>query len=69
MNSIFRGRDVGVKIAGNKQGAVDAGQKPKFTKSIASRMPQDQSKGMQVGDSIQDDKGLEKRVNTGKTSH
>ncbi|KAI3791869.1 hypothetical protein L2E82_05733 [Cichorium intybus] len=66
----------GVKIAGNKQGAVDAGQKPKFTKSTASRMQQDQSKGMQVGgqkevtkkqDSIQDDKGLEKRVNTGKT--
>ncbi|KAI3522693.1 hypothetical protein L1887_00680 [Cichorium endivia] len=37
----------GVKIAGNKQGAVDTGQKPKFTKSTASRMPQDQSKGMQ----------------------
>ncbi|KAI3506534.1 hypothetical protein L1887_21093 [Cichorium endivia] len=34
---------------GNKQGAVDAGQKPKFTKGTASRMPQDQSKGMQVG--------------------
>ncbi|KAI3723997.1 hypothetical protein L2E82_35761 [Cichorium intybus] len=65
-----------VNIAGTKQGVVDAGQKPKFTKSTASRMQQDQSKGMPVGgqkevtkklDSVKVEKLLEKRVNTGKT--
>ncbi|KAI3497009.1 hypothetical protein L1887_39389 [Cichorium endivia] len=66
----------GINIPGNKQGVLDAGQKPKFTKSTASRMQQDCSKGKAVGGQkevtkilgpIQDDKGLEKRVNTKKT--
>ncbi|KAI3501149.1 hypothetical protein L1887_29010 [Cichorium endivia] len=66
----------GVNIAGIKEGVVDAAQKPKFTKSRASRKHQDQSKGMPVGvqkevnkqlDSIQVEKVLDKRVNTGKT--
>ncbi|KAI3522370.1 hypothetical protein L1887_00092 [Cichorium endivia] len=66
----------GINIPGNKQGVLGAGQKPKFTKSTASRMQQDCSKGKAVGGQkeetkilgpIQDDKGLEKRVNTKKT--
>ncbi|KAI3502730.1 hypothetical protein L1887_30991 [Cichorium endivia] len=61
----------GINIPGNKQGVLDAGQKPKFTKSTASRMQQDCSKGKAVGGQkevtkilgpIQDDKGLEKRL-------
>ncbi|KAI3503791.1 hypothetical protein L1887_32241 [Cichorium endivia] len=68
----------GINIPGNKQGVLDAGQKPKFTKSTASRMQQDYSKGMAVGGQkevtkilgpIQDDKGLEKRVNTKENSN
>ncbi|KAI3765024.1 hypothetical protein L2E82_15045 [Cichorium intybus] len=57
-----------INIPGNKQGILDAD-----TKSTARRMQQDCSKGMAVGGQkevtkklgpIQDDKGLEKRVNT-----
>ncbi|KAI3523747.1 hypothetical protein L1887_02119 [Cichorium endivia] len=66
----------GINIPGNKQGVLDAGQKSKYTKSTASRMQHDCSKGMTVGGQkevtkklgpIQDDKRLEKRVNTKKT--
>ncbi|KAI3765517.1 hypothetical protein L2E82_15553 [Cichorium intybus] len=57
----------GINIPGNKQGVLDVGQKTKYTKSTASRMQQDCTKGMAVGGRIQDEKGLDKIVNTKTT--
>ncbi|KAI3503899.1 hypothetical protein L1887_32373 [Cichorium endivia] len=77
-NKKLKNEDAGVNISGTKEGVAAAGHisknndgcegsKTKFTKNTASRIPQDQAKGMTVGASVQDEKVLDKRVNTGKT--